>query len=37
MFGVLARFDPRTEQHIKQIWNALEKEQLSFYAREVQD
>ncbi|MCP3738136.1 2'-5' RNA ligase family protein [Rossellomorea sp. BNER] len=37
MYGVIALFDERTEQMIKDIWRELSEKSISFYAEEVED
>lgn len=37
MFWFIALFDEKTEQMIKEIWNDLSKNAISFYAEEVKD
>jgi 2'-5' RNA ligase len=37
MYGVIALFDEKTEQIIKDIWKELSEKSISFYAEEVED
>lgn len=37
MYGVVAFFDEKTEEVIKEIWIELEEQEISFYAYEVED
>lgn len=37
MYAVIALFDTVLEQRIKKIWEELEKNKISYYAREVED
>ncbi|MFF3023368.1 hypothetical protein ACFVRR_12050 [Gottfriedia sp. NPDC057948] len=37
MYGVVALFDAKTEQIIKDIWTELSEKSISFYADEVVD
>jgi hypothetical protein len=37
MYGVVALFDAKTEQIIKDIWTELKEKSISFYADEVVD
>ncbi len=37
MYGVVALFDAKTEQIIKDIWTELREKSISFYADEVVD
>jgi len=37
MYGLIALFDEKTEQIIKDIWKELKEQSISFYAYEVED
>ncbi|MBM7587493.1 2'-5' RNA ligase [Bacillus pakistanensis] len=37
MYGVIALFDEKTEQIIKDIWRELSEKSISFYAEEIED